>query len=358
MEAKVFLQLLNLASPLLVLTQDGRIIYLNQAAQSLFNTTEQLAHNGLFTEFLADADFWKKTMCPEIETWEGEVKASVQGKDLTLMVKLNRALTEGVAVFLVSCEDISEKKQMQEYLQRAQRIEGNGFLVTGAAHDMNNVLLLFMMLVRVLRGRLLDAHSQQLFTMVEAGSKRGSALLKQMLNHARGIEKKHVEIALEPLIEELVALSKETFSSTVHIKTSYVGQVAPIWGNLEQLHQVFLNLMINARDAVEPGGGTISITLETQDLDSTDHHHRFLSGLYTIIKISDTGAGMSQDVMDRMYEPYFTTKPEGKGTGIGLPTVMNITKGHNGIIDVSSELGKGTTFTVYFPAISMPFPVQ
>ena len=357
METDIVLQLLSLSSPVFLLTQDGQISFLNQSAKNLLNTSDQLVHDTYFIDLLQDPsrETWEK-VCNTLfngEIWEGELILSILGKEYTLLVKAKASVLQGQPVILVGCEDLTEKKLLQQHLLKFQRIEGSGFLVTGAAHDMNNVLLLFMMLVRVLRSRLADAHSQALFNMVEAGSKRGSALLKQMLCHARGIEKQHVEVNLKDLVEELVGLCLETFPKNVRLEKDVVHTVAPIWGNPSQMHQVILNLLINARDAVEEGG-LINVKVETIDLDSQSHHHAFLSGHYTVLTVKDSGAGIPKEVMERMYEPYFTTKPEGKGTGLGLPTVMTITKSHSGILEVVSEVGKGTTFTLYFPAIITP----
>jgi two-component system cell cycle sensor histidine kinase/response regulator CckA len=176
--------------------------------------------------------------------------------------------------------------------------------------------------------------------------------VKQVLMFARGAEGQHDELQLKHVIREMETIVRETFPKSIECQTDIPKDLWPILGDPTQLHQVLLNLCVNARDAMMPAGGTLKIGAENVELDNyalqleTDKR----SGSYIVVSVTDTGCGMSQDTMMKIFEPFFTTKGVGKGTGLGLSTVNGIIKGHGGFVNVYSEVGVGSTFRVYFPA--------
>lgn len=247
--------------------------------------------------------------------------------------------------------DISEKKQLELNFLRAQRIESIGTLAGGVAHDLNNVLTPIMLAVETLLAKPVDERTHDLLTMIESNAKRGADMANRVLTFARGAEGAHAILDPRRLIKEVEKIVHGTFPPSIQLQIKLSRGLWQILGNTTQLHQVLLNLCVNARDAM-PGGGILKIGTENTTLDENYTRMRpgTEPGRYVVITVSDTGSGIPPDVLERVFEPFFTTKEIGKGTGLGLATVSGIVKGHKGFITVSSEIGKGTAFRVYLPA--------
>ncbi|MBD1904236.1 response regulator [Funiculus sociatus GB2-A5] len=256
------------------------------------------------------------------------------------------------AVLIVNT-DITEKKQLERQFLRGQRLESLGTLASGIAHDLNNVLAPVLMSVQLLQLKLQDEQSKHLLSILETNTKRGADLVKQVLSFAKGIEGERTTIQVGHLILELKKIVQETFPKSIQLCTDI--QTRELWtisGDATQLHQVLMNLCVNARDAM-PNGGVLKICAENIIVD--ENYARMIAGAkvgsHIVVTVSDTGVGMSSDILDRIFEPFFTTKELGKGTGLGLSTVLGIVKSHGGFINVYSEVGKGTEFKVYLPAV-------
>jgi PAS domain S-box-containing protein len=252
----------------------------------------------------------------------------------------------------VIAKDITEKKKLEAQLLRAQRLESVGTLAGGIAHDLNNVLTPMMLSLQILKEKFKDEQSQKLLTILEKNSQRGADLIKQVLSFARGVEGERNPLQAKHLISEIEKIAKETFPRTIEIMTDVPKDLFTISGDATQLYQVIMNLCVNARDAM-PDGGILSISAENFFIDETyvQGHTEAKVGSYLSIAVSDTGIGIPPEVLERIFEPFFTTKEFGKGTGLGLSTALAIVKSHGGFINVYSEVGKGTTFRVYLPAI-------
>jgi PAS domain S-box-containing protein len=249
--------------------------------------------------------------------------------------------------------DITEKKQLEAQFLRTQRLESLGTLASGIAHDLNNVLAPILMSVQLLEMKFPDEHSQRLLKRTEAGIKRGAALVKQVLSFVRGVEGEHTILQVRHLIFEIEQIAKQTFPKSIEVYTDSPSHLWTVSGNATQLHQVLINLCVNARDAM-PDGGTLSICAENLFIDA--HYARMnleaKVGAYVVITVSDTGTGMPPEILERIFEPFFTTKEFGLGTGLGLSTVIGIIKSHSGFVNVASQVGKGTQFQVFLPAVS------
>ncbi|KCZ71179.1 PAS domain S-box [Candidatus Methanoperedens nitroreducens] len=248
--------------------------------------------------------------------------------------------------------DITEKKKLEAQLLRAQRMESIGTLAGGIAHDINNILTPIMLSMELFRERFTDEESKKLLDIVERSAQRGSNMVKQVMSFARGVEGERIALQVTHIIAEIVKVIKETFPRSIEIRTDILKGIWMISGDATQLHQVLMNLCVNARDAM-PYGGILSITAENVLID--DNYVRMnieaKVGPYIVIAVSDTGDGISPEIFDRVFEPFFTTKEPGKGTGLGLSTALAIVKSHGGFINIYSEVGRGTTFKIHLPAL-------
>jgi len=253
---------------------------------------------------------------------------------------------------LVVNTDITSSKQLEAQFLRAQRLESIGTLAGGIAHDLNNVLTPIMMAIQLLEAQVTDERSLRLLPILKNNTKRGAALVKQVLSFARGIEGERTVLQVRHLISEIKQIAKQTFPKSIEFYTDIPQDLWTVSGDATQLHQVLMNLCVNARDAM-PVGGTISICAENLIVDQNYARMNIEAkvGAYIVLTVSDTGTGMPKDILDRIFEPFFTTKEIGKGTGLGLSTVLGIVKSHGGFIKVTSDVGRGTQFKVYLPAV-------
>lgn len=256
---------------------------------------------------------------------------------------------ETVRVWMIA--DITERKKLEAELFRAQRVESIGRLANGIAHDMNNILAPIMLSAPLLRMNLSPADFEKTLSTVETSAKRGADLVRQLLLFSRGVESGRGPVRPDLLIKELAKIVKETFPKNIAIEIDCPGSTWAVSGDATQLHQVLLNLCVNARDAM-PEGGTLRIKAENVDAGPEvkrwgDHAQ---PGPYVVLRVSDTGAGIPPEIVDRIFDPFFTTKEANKGTGLGLSTVHGIVTSHGGFIRLQSELGRGTTFEIHLPA--------
>jgi PAS domain S-box-containing protein len=255
---------------------------------------------------------------------------------------------EGVCFFI----DLTERKKLEQQFFRAQRMESIGTLAGGIAHDLNNILAPIMMSIDLLKRMMTNPQGSQMLATIEVSARQGADIVRQVLSFARGLESERIEIQPKHLLLDLENIIKGTFPKNIELEFGIPNGIWTIWGDPTQVNQVLLNLCVNARDAM-PNGGHLTFEVENFVLDE---HYAAMNpqarpGRYVQINVTDSGAGMPQEVIEKIFEPFFTTKEMGKGTGLGLSTVMAIVKSHEGIVNVYSEPGKGTTFKVYLPAV-------
>nr|WP_320133071.1 ATP-binding protein [uncultured Holophaga sp.] len=249
------------------------------------------------------------------------------------------------------------KKSLERQLMRAQRLESLGTLAGGVAHDLNNVLSPILLSVETLKDLYPDPRGQKLLALLEAAARRGSAIVKQILTFARGSEGDFVPLDLRHPLKETLGIIQQTFPRGIEIRSEFPDTHCSLMGDATQLHQLFLNLCVNARDAM-PEGGTLALSIRRRLLDEpyARVHLDARPGIYFQVAIEDTGEGMSAETLDRIFEPFFTTKGVGRGTGLGLSTVHAIAKAHGGFLTCYSEPGKGTAFNVFLPALDEEMP--
>ena len=259
---------------------------------------------------------------------------------------------EPQAILIINT-DVTSRKKIETQLLRAQRMESIGTLAGGIAHDLNNVLAPILMAIQMLQLKLTDPAARQWLDLMQKNAERGADMVKQVLSFARGVEGEHVRLQPKHLIKDVVKILRDTLPKSIEIKFDVPGDLWIVSADATQIHQVLMNLCVNARDAM-PDGGEITIRAENMTLDDSyaRMHLEAKPGRFVVVTVSDTGAGMPPEVVGRIFEPFFTTKELGKGTGLGLSTALTIVRSHGGFMNVYSEPNKGTQFAVYLPAVS------
>lgn len=337
---------------------DEKILFWNKAAQSLYSWKKEEAINKK-TRVL-----WHEKHVSQVEkalsimmkhgSWQGELHQKTKsGKEIIVESRwtLVHEFGNKAQSILIVNTDITQKKQLEAQFLRAQRLESIGTLASGIAHDLNNILAPILMTAQLFEAQVHDERSRRLLQILITNAKRGATLVKQVLSFTRGIDGDRTILQLKHLIVEIQQIIRETFPKSIEVSTQISQNLWPVCGDATQLHQVLMNLCVNARDAM-PNGGTLKILAENLLIDENyaKMHIDAKVGHHIVIIVSDGGIGIQTEILDRIFEPFFTTKQVGKGTGLGLSTVLGIIKSHGGFIDVVSVQGKGSQFKVYLPA--------
>jgi len=344
---------------------DGRVVYWNKSAERLTGYSEDeitgtKARDRIFRPDEQETlDECYATIMDEGE-WKGELHLYTKDGD-ELVVESRWTLVRDAqgnpkSVLIINT-DITERKELESQFLRSQRMESIGRLVGGIAHDLGNLLVPILLGVKVLKRRLSDdAKSTQTLSMIEKSAERGSDMVEQVLAFARGVEGERTPLQAGTIIEEVQNITEETFPDRITVTTEVPGDLPKIVGDATQIQQVLMNLSVNARDAM-PDGGRLSIRAEEAHLTEDEAERKIEAepGAYVCIHVADTGTGIPDDVIDKIFEPFFSTKEEGEGTGLGLSTAYSIVKSHNGFIDVDSS-DDGTTFHVYLPIAEVDAP--
>ncbi len=247
--------------------------------------------------------------------------------------------------------DITDRKKLEDRLRQSEKMEAIGQLAGGIAHDFNNQLMGIMGYAEMLAVRLDDKNLREYAENIMRASKRSSDLTKDLLAFSRKGKIRSVSVNMHNEIEEVVSILERSIDKRIEIKRILKASPATVMGDPSQLQNALLNIAINARDAM-PEGGELVFTTENLRFQGSPLNDEFLReefGHCMKISISDTGRGMDKETIKHIFEPFFTTKEVGKGTGMGLASVYGTVNNHHGIINVRSELGKGSVFTLYFP---------
>ncbi|MCZ7358390.1 MAG: PAS domain S-box protein [Candidatus Methanoperedens sp.] len=341
--------------------QGDKIQFANEAFAKVVGYTVQEVIGKDFRELVAPedlkivADHYHRRQAGEDIPREYEFHMLHKDGRNRMLVNMNVGLItfRGGMASMGTVKDITEKKKLESQLLRAQRMDSIGTLASGIAHDINNVLTPIMLSQELLQEKFTDEESHRLLNAIERSTQRGASLMKQVMSYARGVEGERNALQIAHLISEIRQIAKETFPRNIEIRTDIPKDLWNISGDATQLHQVLMNLCVNARDAM-PDGGILRISAENLFIDEDYAHinNDAKVGPYIVVTVSDTGTGISPGILDRIFEPFFTTKEHGKGTGLGLSTALGIMKSHGGFITVYSEIGKGSVFKVYLPAIT------
>jgi PAS domain S-box-containing protein len=347
---------------ILVLGRDCRLRYCNRSAQQLYGLPpgEPLGQDAARLLFPENphrcAEVCQMTL--ERRTWSEEIHHTTALGALRVMLSrwsLIHDAADQLTSFLVVNTDVTEHKRLQEQFLRAQRMDSIGTLASGIAHDLNNNLTPILMGSELMRETARNAEELELVAMIQQSARRGADIVRQLLQFGRGTDGERAEFQPAALLKEIAKVARSTFPKNLEIQQLVPEDLWSIRAVPTQIHQVLLNLCVNARDAM-PGGGTLTLSAENLVADApyATMNPEAKPGPYVVLQISDTGAGIPPDILEHIFDPFFTTKEQGKGTGLGLSTVLGIVKSHGGFVRVNSRVGEGTQFKVYLPALAEP----
>jgi two-component system, cell cycle sensor histidine kinase and response regulator CckA len=355
--------LLNLVTDAIMLCSiDGKVEFWNRSAERMYGWLTRVAVGRQVVDFLYHAaDPRYQTAIAETldrGQWHGELQLLTrQGKSITVSSQWHLVTTSTGAAqsILVIDSDITSYKLLERKFLHAQRLENLGTLASGIAHDLNNILTPIVAITELLTLKLtnLDERTLKLLQILSENSRRGRELIAQILTFARGGDDEHTIMQPQHILAEIVQVARQTLPKS--IETSLLIESSHLWtlsANANQIHQVLMNLCVNARDAM-PDGGDLTIMAENIVLgdEYPKLHPHAHGGAYVAITVADTGMGIQPELLEQIFEPFFTTKAVGKGTGLGLSTVLTIVNNHQGFVDVSSQVGVGTQFRFYLPAL-------
>jgi PAS domain S-box-containing protein len=341
----------------------GKVTYINRRFEEIYGwPKEELdSFECFFDKVYPDKSYREKQKArvladiqsgdPDRMEWEG---AEVTGKDgRKRIVHAKNIPIPEQNLMISTVQDITERKHLQARLQKAQKMEAIGNLAGGIAHDFNNILSPIIGYSEILMEELPAERQEQEYAQeIFIAGKRGSDLVKQILAFSRQSEPAFKPVHIQQVLKEVLKLSRSTIPANINIVDDLKNDCKPVLADASQLHQIAMNLITNAYHAVEPAGGRITVSLKETRLGEADVAAGSMKpGSYAVLTVSDTGCGIDPAIMNRIFDPYFTTKEQGKGTGLGLAVVYGIVKKHGGDIKVRSAPEKGTSFDVLFPQI-------
>ena len=354
----------------LLYTQDleGRFLSVNRAMAHIFGYTEEEFIGKKASEFMKPEarPLFKTEYLEKIKSTGYHDGISVyyakDGRKIYIEYRSRLVSpSEGQAHISGSGRDVTERitaereiENLQEQMIQARKMEAVGTLSGGIAHDFNNILGIIMGYTDLSLADIPPENPvRKNLEKVKTASLRAREVVKQLLSFSRKTEQKRIPLDVGPLLDESLKLLRPSIPSNINITTQIAKALPAISANPTQIHQLIINLCSNAAHAMNENGGELNISIDTIIIDrvQTLLHHELKEGEYIHLTVRDTGQGMTPDLMERIFDPYFTTKEVGKGTGMGLSVVHGIVKAHEGAITVDSEPGKGSSFQVFFPVI-------
>ncbi len=347
---------------IIITDTNGAIEYVNPAFEKITGYTQEEVKGQnprMFKSGVHEQAFYKNL-------WDTIKKGNVWNGIITNTSKSGLLLEEHANIFPVFDEngiitnyaavkrDVTNEKKIEENLRQAQKMEAIGTLAGGIAHDFNNILSAIIGYAEIVRSELpADSSLFKMQSHVLTASYRATELVKQILAFSRQGELKILPVRIQLIIKEALKLLRSSIPTTIEIKQDIDSKCKAVLADSTKIHQIIMNLCTNAYHAMREKGGVLGVSLKSVELDSDSLIHKLnlSSGQYLILEISDSGCGISPENQERIFEPYYTTKAKGEGTGLGLATVHGIVKTYKGDISVYSEVNKGTTFQIYLPVL-------
>jgi two-component system, cell cycle sensor histidine kinase and response regulator CckA len=337
---------------------EGHVRFWNAGARRLYGWSHDEAVDRLMSDLISvtgvDTAAMIDASVMSSGEWQGEIQQHTRS-GAQIVVDSRCSLIPSVygepPMMLIINTDITERKSLERQLLHAQRMESLGILAGGIAHDLNNILLPILMGAEYLRRIGLPSDAERTVDRIATSSRRGADIIRQLLTFARGHRADNEMTNPARLVAEVERMLRETTPPSIDIETDIDAEIWSIACDSTQVLQVLLNLGLNARDAM-PGGGTLTIHAENVDIDAqyANMNAGAVPGAYVMLSVSDTGTGIPPEALDQIFDPFFSTKQAGAGTGLGLATARSIVKNHGGFINVYSEPG-ATVFKVYLPAL-------
>jgi PAS domain S-box-containing protein len=334
-----------------------RITYWNKSAERLYGWTAAEVLGTVARDLQTDTTAFDEAVRKVADEgdWVGELsQLRRDGQGIVVESRWTLVKDEAgqPAAVLVINTDITERRQLEQQFLRAQRMESIGTLAGGIAHDLNNVLTPIVMSIGLLSDKETDPDRLDLLSTLETSARRGADMVLQVLSFARGVEGRRDRVEIAELLRDVERIINDTFLKNIDVRTCIRDDLWAVSGDPTQLHQVLLNLCVNARDAM-PDGGRLTLSAEnvTEDKAFARANIDAKPGPYVLLRVQDSGTGIPPEIVDRIFEPFFTTKDVSNGTGLGLSTSLAIVKSHGGFVLVDSPPGAGTTFSVYVPAM-------
>ncbi|MEW6260737.1 MAG: PAS domain S-box protein [Thermodesulfobacteriota bacterium] len=352
------------ADPLIVYDGEARPQYVNPAFTKLFGwRLEEIDHS---IHPWIPQDYWESFQEKRLEMFEQRTalrfetqRITRDGKTVEIMASYAPFFdADGKPLGFVAClTDITRIKEMEREIRQSQKMEAIGALAAGIAHDFNNILFPISGLAQISLWDAPDGSSlRQNLEKIYDATRRAADLVQQILTFSRRAEMKKTPVILQPIVKEVFKLTRSSIPANIDMQLDVYPKTLRVMADATQLHQVLMNLITNAYHAVEKNGGSIHVELMEARLekDRSIGGPSLPPGRYALIRVSDTGSGIDPAILDKIFEPYFTTKPQGKGTGLGLAVVHGIVTELGGDIRCESWLGNGTTFHVYMPLLIDP----
>jgi PAS domain S-box-containing protein len=357
---------------IVIMDHEGRVVEFNPAAVKTFGYERSEVLGRLLAEVIIPSRLrsaHREGFSRFLSTGEGRVVGrrieSVamrkDGSELPVELAITRIPLGGPPSFAGHIRDLTDRKQAEselrerdDQLRQSQRMEAIGTLAGGVAHDFNNILTAILGYTGLLKRMVPQVEGvHKAADVMEKAAKRGAVLTQQLLGFARKGKNESAAVDLAVIVEEVIGLLQRTIDKNIVIHRNCVPGSAVVIGDPGQLHQVIVNLAVNARDAM-PEGGELTLATSIVELDMEESRRRpgANPGSYVRLSVEDTGCGISEEVRERIFEPFFTTKELGKGTGMGLAMVYGIVRNHGGTIGVKSEVGRGTTIEIHLPHAS------
>jgi len=334
-----------------IVDESGEVLFMNKYLQGMARTS---VLGGTCWQYYRD----DKTQCRDCPLRNGiqvngirTLESSGVFGGRTFQIGHFGIVLKGKKAMLEVFTDITERKNLEKRLHHASKMESLGTLAGGIAHDFNNILAIIQGHANLLKGSHPESETRtKSLDAIATATARGTSLVQQLLRFARKTEITMEPVSVNASIRELVSLLLQTFPRSIDIVTDLDPDIPWVVADATELHQVLLNLCVNSRDAMPHGG---RLTLLTRTVAGEEVRRQFPTASarrYVNVEIADTGLGMDERVRQRIFEPFFSTKGIGKGTGLGLATAYGIVQSHSGFIDVQSEVGRGTTFRVFLPS--------